>query len=160
MAENPEIKKRAPTLYFIIVAKLIKGVLALVLAFGVYKLAGRDLQDLFERLLHWVHLDPESKFLADIGRRLEEITAANVRMAAFGTLLYSFFSLIEGIGLIFRLPWAGWLAIGESAFFIPIEVRELLLHPRWYFVSLLAFNVLVVWYLFANRHRLFRHHHH
>jgi len=40
-ADGP--KKRAPTLYFIIVIKLIKGLLALLLAFGVYKLAGKDL---------------------------------------------------------------------------------------------------------------------
>jgi len=37
------------------------------------------------------------------------------------TLVYSLFSLVEGIGLI-SVSWAGWLAIGESAFFIPIEI--------------------------------------
>ena len=39
---------------------------------------------------------------------------------------YSLFSLVEGIGLIFRVSWAGWMAIGESVFFIPIEVYDLL----------------------------------
>lgn len=164
-------KQRAPTLYFIIVTKLAKGVLALLLAFGAYKLAGRDLQDLFDRALHFIHLDPENRFLSDIGDRLDQITPANVRWVATGTFLYSLFSLVEGIGLMFRVPWAGWLTIGESAFFIPIEIFELVHHHElikrgvttshgftWKIAIILGLNILIVWYLFQNRARLFRHH--
>ena len=158
-AKKPEVKKRAPTLYLIIVGKLIKGVLSLGLAFGVLKLAKQDLPELFIRLLNWVHLDPENRFLSDIASKLETITPANVRWVALGTFLYSLFALVEGIGLLYRISWAGWLTIGESAFFIPIEIRELVLHPHLYVVAVLAVNILIVWYLFANRHRLFRHHH-
>ena len=158
-AKRPEVKKRAPTLYLIIVGKLIKGVLSLGLAFGVLKLAKQDLPELFIRLLNWVHLDPENRFLSDIASKLETITPANVRWVALGTFLYSLFALVEGIGLLYRISWAGWLTIGESAFFIPIEIRELVLHPHLYVVAVLAVNILIVWYLFTNRHRLFRHHH-
>ena len=79
---------------------------------------------------------------------------------AGGTLFYSLFSLVEGVGLIFRVSWAGWLAIGESAFFVPIEVYELVRHPSLAVLVILALNVFIVWYLFQNRHRLFRHHQH
>jgi uncharacterized membrane protein (DUF2068 family) len=179
MAESAKppapLRKRAPTLYLIIVGKLIKGGLSLLLAFGVYKMTGPGLSDLFDRFVHWVHLDPENRFLSDIGDRLEQITPANVRWMAGGTFLYSLFSLVEGVGLIFRAPWAGWLAIGESAFFIPIEIFELarrhrseMLNParhelisnsRFGLLIVLAINVFIVWYLYANRKRLFRHHH-
>ena len=161
-AKAVEVKKRAPTLYLIIVGKLIKGALALTLAFGVFKLAGQDLPDLFDKALRWVHLDPENRFLSDIGDKLDQITPANVRRVAIGTFLYSLFSIVEGVGLMFRAPWAGWLAIGESAFFIPIEVRELvhLPHFSWVVFSVLAVNVFIVWYLLQNRKWLFRHHHH
>ena len=160
MANDAKIpKKRAPTLYLIIGAKLIKGVLLLLLAFGVYKMTGAGLSDLFDRLVHWVHLDPENRFLSEIGDKLDAVTPANVRWVATGTFLYSLFSLVEGFGLIFRVPWAGWLAIGESAFFIPIEVRELVVRPHWFVFGVLAFNVLIVWYLYANRSWLVRHHH-
>jgi uncharacterized membrane protein (DUF2068 family) len=152
--------KRAPTLYVIIFGKLLKGTLALALAFGVLKLAGRDLSDVFSRLVLLVHLDPERRFFAEISGRLVQVTPANVRWVATGTFVYSLFSFVEGFGLIFRLPWAGWLAIGESAFFIPIEIHEVVRHPHWYVIGVLGFNVLIVWYLYANRGRLFRHHHH
>lgn len=163
-------KKRAPTLYFIIIVKLAKGALALVLAFMAYKVAGKDLPDLFDRVLRFIHLDPESRFLSDIGDQLDQVTPSNVRWLATGTFLYSLFSLVEGIGLMFRVPWAGWLTIGESAFFIPIEVFELVHHHQlvlrqepvhqgfyWKMSLILGLNVFIVWYLLQNRARLFRH---
>jgi uncharacterized membrane protein (DUF2068 family) len=156
----PPKKKPAPTLYVIIAGKLIKGALALALALFIFKLAGRDLSDLFDQFLQWFHLDPESRFFSEVGDKLDKITPANVRWVGVVTVLYSLISLVEGVGLIFRAPWAGWLAIFESAFFIPIEVRELILRPHLFVAGVLGFNILIVWYLFANRSWLFRHHHH
>jgi len=60
--------------------------------------------------------------------------------------------------LIFRLRWAVWLVIGESGFFIPIEVLELIHHPSWILFFVLAVNVFIVWYLFANRTRIIKQH--
>src|SRR3954462_4512609 len=94
--DTGQLKKRAPTLYFIIAIKLIKGSLALLLAFGVYKLAGKDLSGVFDHLLRIIHLDPENRFLSDIGDKLDQVTPANVRWVATGTFLYSLFSLVEG----------------------------------------------------------------
>ncbi|MEP6662468.1 MAG: DUF2127 domain-containing protein [Verrucomicrobiota bacterium] len=153
-----EIKKRAPTLYVIIVLKLLKGVVLLALAFGVYRMIGRNLGANFDDLLRWLHLDPERKFFADLGEKLQSITPGNLRWLARGTLLYCLFSLVEGIGLIFRVSWAGWLAIGESAFFVPIEAYELTRNFSATVLCVLVINVVIVWYLFQNRERLFRHH--
>ena len=91
---------------------------------------------------------------------------------AGGTLIYSLFMLRRGIGLFFRARWAVWLAISESAFFIPIEIYELVRrrapempdhprpelfgHPKLGLLLVLALNVMIVWYLFENRQRLFR----
>jgi len=169
-------KKRAPTLYFIIGIKLLKGTLALFLAFGLYHMAGQGLGTVFDRLMRFIHLDPENRFLSYIGDNLDAIKPKNARWFATGTFFYSLFSLVEGVGLIFRAPWAGWLAIGESAFFIPIEIFELVHHHEvvremvlrgeeiphsgftWKVSVILGLNILIVWYLLQNRARLFRHH--
>ena len=122
-----------------------------------------------KHLLQHLRLNPERKFWADLAVQVGQLTEANVLWAAAGTLFYSLFSLVEGVGLMFRVSWAGWLAIGESAFFIPIEVYELVQQaaperPRpghtVTVLVILAINIVIVWYLFQNRHRLFRHHHH
>lgn len=151
---------RAPTLWLIIAIKLIKGGLLLALALGVYSLSDENLPRLFRSALVFLHIDPEKKFFADLERQIGLITPANVVMVAGGAVFYSLFSLVEAFGLMFRVGWAGWLAIGESAFFVPIEVYELVHRPGLIVLGILALNVFIVWYLFQNRHRLFRHHRH
>jgi len=165
MSEEPQsdtifVKKRAPTLYLIITIKLVKGLLLLLLALGVYSLADNNLPEEFRDLLQFLHLDPEKKFFADLAAKIGAISEIKMVWLSFGTVVYSLFSLVEGVGLIFRVGWAGWLAIGESAFFIPIEVYELMRNFSWTVLIILALNIVIVWYLLQNRERLFRHHHH
>ena len=157
-------KNRAPTLYVIIALKLLKGIALLLLAFGVYQISDRNLPELFNQFVTFLHLDPEKKFFADLADKIESVSEAKMVWLAGGTLIYSLFSLVEGTGLMFRITWAGWLTIGESAFFIPIEIFELMHRPAWQkgfyaVLVVLALNVFIVWYLFQNRARLFRHHH-
>jgi len=158
--DNTFLKKRAPTLYVIIAIKLLKGLLFVVLAIVAYTLSDNDLPAEYRGLLHHLRLNPERKFFADLAVQIGKLTEVKVLWAAAGTLGYSLFSLVEGVGLIFRVSWAGWLAIGESAFFIPIEIHELVKNPVLPVFLVLALNVVIVWYLFRNRQRLFRHHHH
>jgi uncharacterized membrane protein (DUF2068 family) len=160
MAETPFIKKRAPTLYLIIALKLLKGAMLLLLALGVYSLSDRNLPEEFRKLLEFFHLDPEKKFFSDLALKIGSISPSNVVWLARGTIFYSLFSLVEGTGLLFRISWVGWLTIGESAFFVPIELYELIEHRfSWTVLVILGLNVMILWYLFQNRRRLFRHHH-
>jgi len=166
------LPKRAPTLYLIAGIKIGKGFLLLLAALGIFALAGRDLSDAFDNFLRWLHLDPERRFFMNVGEWLDTITPANVKVIASGTMIYGLFLFASGVGLALRAAWAIWLCIGESAFFIPVEIFELLrrrlpetdahrmfTHPRLALAVLLAVNVFIVWYLFKNRARLFRHHH-
>jgi uncharacterized membrane protein (DUF2068 family) len=153
-----QIRKPAPTLYAIIAIKLVKGVLLMLLAAGVYTLADNDLMHDYRAFLHWMHVDPERKFFSDVASKIKDITPANIYWVASGTAFYAVFCLVEAIGLSFRVSWAGYLAIGESAFFIPIEIFELMHRSSLTVLAILVVNIIIVWYLFANRGRLFRHH--
>jgi uncharacterized membrane protein (DUF2068 family) len=166
--ETERPKNRAPTLYVIIGIKLLKFMLFVILAITMYTLSDNNLPEELRTVLHHLRLNPERRFWVDLAHRLGELKERNLVWASAATLFYSLFSLTEGIGLMFRVSWAGWLAIGESVFFIPIEVYELLHltprepgrsgHPATLLV-ILGLNIMIVWYLLQNRHRLFRHHH-
>jgi uncharacterized membrane protein (DUF2068 family) len=156
---NPVPKKRAPTLYVIIAIKALKGLTLLLLGLGVLSLAGDNLDARFYDFLRWIHLDPEKRFFAELGDKLQRITPANVRGVGIGSMLYSIFSLVESVGLTFRLRWVGWVVIGESLFFIPIEVYDLLGGFSMIVLGILLINVVIVWYLLRNKDRLFKHHH-
>ncbi len=176
MSEAPKnlevAPKHAPTLYFIAGFKMFKGLLLVAVAIWFFVVAGNDLPEMFDRFLRFVDVDPEKRFFANIGDWLDTITPRNVQAVASVTLLYGLFLLVGGSGLALRAKWAIWLAIGESAFFIPVEIFELvrrrplnsaghlhlLNHPRMALGIVLTVNILIVWYLYENRQRLFRHH--
>jgi len=174
-AVEPPIKRRAPTLYFIIVFKLIKGLLCVALALLLYHEAKKDLSDDWDKFLkspfastviREFKIHPESRFFKGLADDIALLTEAKVHRAALGALLLSLFPLVEGIGLLFRAPWAGWLAIGESAFFLPIELYELVNNQMarpdtfpWSIFAVMVINLIIVWYLYENREVLFHHHH-
>jgi len=159
VATQPLYRKRAPTLYAIITFKLVKGLLFVLLAIVAYTLSDNDLPAEYRQMLHHLRLNPERKFFVAIATQIGKLTEVKILWAAAGTLFYSLFSLVEGFGLMFRVPWAGWLAIGESAFFIPIELYELAHGASRFVFFILVLNIIIVWYLFQNREQLFRHHH-
>jgi uncharacterized membrane protein (DUF2068 family) len=171
VAGEPLLKKRAPTLYFIIVFKLVKGLLCVALAVVIWHEAKHDLSEDWDKFLHSpfvttvfgeLRIHPESKFWIDLAKTIGQLTEANMYRAAWGAVVLSLFPLVEGIGLMFRVSWAGWLAIGESAFFLPIEFYELV-KPNtfsWSILVVTVINIIIVWYLYDNREVLFHHHHH
>ncbi|MFM2294780.1 MAG: hypothetical protein RLZZ350_1193 [Verrucomicrobiota bacterium] len=148
---------RMPTLYFIVGFKLLKGTLALLLALGFYSLTDNNLPEEFQKLLMFLHLDPEKKFFLDLADRVADVTPTNLRWAATGAVIYGAFMLLQALGLGLRVSWIVWLVIGESAFFVPIELFELVHHPSWLKFFILAANGFIVWYLFVNRARLIKH---
>jgi len=164
--------RRAPTLYLIVVFKLVKGLLAVFLAAFLYCQPATQLPTEYEQLMgrssvqqvfHYLRIHPENKFFMHLTRQIANATDKEVRVAVkvavIGALLFALFPLTEGIGLLFRVKWAGWLAIVESAFFVPVEIYELVREFSWFMVGVAIINSFIVWYLYANRERLFHHHH-
>jgi uncharacterized membrane protein (DUF2068 family) len=156
MTEKP---RRAPTLYGITAFKLGKGIFFLLLGLGIYTLSDNNLPEEFRNLVRWFKLDPGHVFFEHILTRLSRITEKNMLWAASGTVAYASLALIEGVGLLLRFSWAAYLAIAEGAFFIPIEINELLHEVTPGMFSILVINIVIVIYLWMNRERLFRHHH-
>lgn len=150
----------APTLYAIIVMKLLKGLACMVLALIIYSHSDHDVRQEFSDLLELLRLNPEGKFWANLLAHADGLTQAKIVHYAIATFIYSLFDLVEGVGLIFRATWAGWLSIGASAFFIPIEIYELGRRFTWWVFAILILNAFIVSYLYANRERLFHHHGH
>ena len=157
-AREKEHLPRAPTLYGIIVFKLVKGSLFVALAITAYALSDNDLPFEFRRLMHFLQVHPANKFFAHMAEKVGKLTESDLLWTALGTLVYSSFSLVEGVGMVFRQGWAGWLAIGESAFFLPIEVYELMRGFTVPVFIILLINIFIVIYLVQNRHRLFHKH--
>lgn len=150
--------RRAPTYLGIIIFKLVKGALFVALAITAYTLSDNDLPYEFHRLMELLKIHPANKFFSDLAVKVGHLSEKDLLWTALGTLVYSSFSLVEGIGLIFHASWACWLAIAEAIFFIPIEVLDLAKGFSWLVTFILVVNIIIVVYLLKNRERLFSHH--
>jgi uncharacterized membrane protein (DUF2068 family) len=150
-------RPRAPTLIASVIFKLLKGALLLTAAGMFFSLVGVDLQQEFNRMLAQANFDPGGQMFGDFARWLQTVTPATLRLIGVGAIFYSAFSLVEGTGLWLRAGWAGWMAIGESACFIPVELYQMINRYSNLLALILVSNVLIVWYLYGNRNRLFEH---
>ena len=153
----PKKTGRAPTLYAIIGFKFLKGVTLVMLALAFYVIPYGTLKE--QLSLSFGQMQFDAATANELNGWLKLITSENLRMASVGSVIYGLFSWLEGFGLFIRATWAAWITIGESAMFVPIEVWQL---ERSFSISVLVIlllNIAVVWYLFANRHRLFHSHH-
>src|ERR1039458_7810945 len=81
--------KRAPTLYFIVGVKFLKGLGALLLAFGAFRLEDNNLPEDFRKLLEFLHIDPEKKFFLEIADCIIEITRHNLDWLAVISIIYA-----------------------------------------------------------------------
>lgn len=152
-----EMPPRTAGLYGIIFYKLIKGMVFLALGLGIYTLTDNNLPEDFRNIVQQLHMDPENEWFQELEQQLAKVTPGQLIKLASGSLLYSLPSLIETVGLFYRWSWAGWMAIVESSFFIPIEIYELGHHFNVVLLILTVINVAIVWYLYRNRDRLFPH---
>ena len=151
----PANKQRAPTLYGIITVKLVKGAVFTILSWVAYAYSDNNLPEEYRHLLQWLHVNPERQFWVYLAAKVGNLTESNLLTVALATFIYGAFSLVEGIGLLFRVSWASWMAIGESALFIPLEIYELNHRFSRTVVVILILNLIIFWYLLLNRKRLF-----
>jgi len=70
--DTQQLKRRAPTLYFIIAIKLLKGALFVTVAIIAYTLSDNDLPAEYLNFLHHLRVNPERKFWADVAVRVEQ----------------------------------------------------------------------------------------
>ena len=156
---DPTETKKKPELALdaIIAVKLFKGLLFVAIAFGFYALSDNDLNLEYSQLLRYLHIDGSRKFFLNLAAKVAQVKETDVLWVAAGTLVYGLLSLTEATGLILRHTWAATLTAAESGFLIPFEIYELFKHFSLTVFIVLILNVIIVWYLLHNRHRLFHH---
>ena len=149
----PRRKKSAPTLYGIILLKLFVGTVLLFASLALYAMRNEDLQTQLRDTLTQATLGLGSP--EEIEKVLSMLTPSTIQILAISMLVYGLLSLVQGVGLIFRVAWAGWIVIVESALFIPIQIWDLFRDFSVLMFLILILNVAICWYLLASRHRLF-----
>lgn len=133
------------------VFELAKGILVLLLGFGVLALAHRDLDEVAHRLTEVLRVNPEGRISNIFLTLANHTTDKTLWVLAFGALLYACVRFIEAYGLWRGREWAQWFALLSGALYLPGELYSLLRHASPLKWAVLAMNVMIVLFMLAVR---------
>jgi uncharacterized membrane protein (DUF2068 family) len=128
-----------------------KGLLAVLLAVWLVSLLHKDVTDVAEHLLHFLHkifrLNPDGHLARAVIRGAERVTSKNLDLWIGGTLVYSAIRFAEATGLWLEKQWAEWFALISGSLYLAIEIYELARHPTPIKWALFFINLQIVAYL-------------
>lgn len=124
-----------------------KGLLVVLVGFGLLALLHRDLQALGERLVGHLHMNPASRYPHIFLTALAALDDSRLWQLAGGALAYSALRFAEAWGLWRQRRWAQWLAVGSGAIYLPFEVIELARGVTALKLATFALNLAVLAYM-------------
>src|SRR5262249_35095783 len=136
------------------IMKLISGLIAVVMGIGLVRFLGHDPGPRAERVISHLGLDPQNHIIHELISRISGVDKTQLRAIEAGTFGYALLHLIEGIGLILRRNWAGYLVIFATASLIPFEIYEVARKPGLLRVGILAVNAAILLYLIVTMKKL------
>ena len=128
-----------------------KGVLVLLVGFGLLHLVHHDLQTIAERLVRLGHLNPARHYTRVFIAAASQTSDARLKTLAGLAFLYSIVRFVEAYGLWRMRTWAEWFAIISGSIYIPLELFEIGAYVSRFRVLALVLNVAIVMYLLYVR---------
>lgn len=124
-----------------------KGVLSLLVSFGLHVLAGENVKHVAESIVRHLHLNPVSELPRLFIQTASSVTSSNVSLFAFLALFYSLVRFIEAYGLWRGFVWIEWFAFLSGAIYLPFEIYEIILNMSSVAIAMFLINIVVVWYI-------------
>jgi len=125
----------------------LKGVLVLLLGFGALTLIHKDLDNVAERLIGFLRINPDGRMSGFFFRLADRTSDRSLWLLAGGALVYAIIRFSEAYGLWHERAWAEWFAIISGCLYLPWEIYEIFHHPHLWKWAVLAINVAIVLYM-------------
>ena len=121
-----------------------KGVLVLLVGFGLLSLIHHDVQRFAERLIAHAHLNPAARYPRIFLDLAGQLTDGRLLLIAAGAAAYSIVRFVEAYGLWYARRWAEWFAALSGGVYVPFELLELRERVTWLSVGALVLNIAIV----------------
>ncbi|MCL2656737.1 MAG: DUF2127 domain-containing protein [Betaproteobacteria bacterium] len=127
-----------------------KGVLVLLVAFGLHALLHHDAQVFALKLVEHLHLRPGAHFSQVFIEAVARLTDARLWWLSLLAATYSVLRFIEAWGLWFVRRWAEWLALVSGGVYLPVEFYELWRKPTVLHLVIVSINLGIVAFMAVN----------
>lgn len=127
--------------------EFLKGIGGGLLGFGFVSLVHKDVWDITESVMEFLHINPDRRWAQMILDRADQVTDQQLLMIAAGFFAYATLRVIEAYGLWKTRIWAEWLAILSGLVYLPFEVHELIRKATPLKWALLLINLALVSYV-------------
>lgn len=131
----------------IAIVEATKGLLVLLVGFGLLSLVHRDLERFAVELVRHAHLNPASHYPHIFIEAATKASDSRLWMLALAAFLYAALRLSEAYGLWHRRRWAEVFAVVTGALYLPVEIYELIERLTVVRITVFAVNALTVVYL-------------
>lgn len=143
--------KTTVALRTVAVFEAAKGLLVLLLGLGALRFMHRDLDDVAEQIIRFLHASPGGRisnlFIAAASRANDKSLWA----IAAAAMVYAIVRFAEAYGLWYAREWAEWFALLSGAMYLPWEVLSILRHPHPIKWAVLIVNLAIVLYMLVLR---------
>jgi uncharacterized membrane protein (DUF2068 family) len=144
--------------WYLIIERGLKGLLFVGLGIYLLTFVHRDIGALVDNLETRYGFDSGHSLIARvidaILSKVAGLSPRGVVAISSGLIIYGLVEFTESVGLVLRRRWAEYLVVVATAFGIPIEIREVLVHFTVLRSAALLINIAVVGYLIWRK-RLF-----
>ena len=131
----------------IAIVEATKGLLVLLVGFGLLSLVHRDVEQFAAELVRHAHLNPASHYPHIFIEAATKATDSRLWMLALAAFVYAALRLIEAYGLWHQRRWAEVFALVTGALYLPVEIYELIERLTVLRITVFAVNAMIVVYL-------------
>ncbi|MBI5682120.1 MAG: DUF2127 domain-containing protein [Deltaproteobacteria bacterium] len=149
------MKKHEGFLKFIIIEKLVLGIVCFLLSIGAISLINQDMGQIANKIVGIFNLDMDNYYVESAIKRLGMVGNGTIIGVGTGMFFFASLNLTESYGLYKRRRWAEWLTVLATSLFIPFEVYEVIQAQTLFRIGALVLNIAIVYYL-AKHKELFK----
>lgn len=124
-----------------------KGVIVLIVGFGVLSFLGRDAEESAAHLVSRLHLNPAHHYPQVFIHAMAEMNNTRLWLIAGFAWVYTTMRAFESYGLWHGRRWAEWFAALSGGIYVPVEVYELFHRASWLKFGALVINLVIVGYM-------------
>ena len=124
-----------------------KGMIVLVAGLGLLSLIHRDAQQVADRIVLLLHLNPAHRYPHIFIDFAANVTNAQLWFFSVAALIYAAVRFVETYGLWHERPWAEWFAVIGAGLYLPVELFHLYEQPNLISFCLPVINIGIVVYL-------------